>query len=116
MSEHTPGPLVRFGTNGIHKEVSKHYAHCIATTEGENRETNADLLKAAYNSYDKHCADPVAAAESDFLGEVLAIMDSIDQLGELEITQEWIDAKASRLFGIMQSARKVLKKRKKNDE
>lgn len=38
-------------------------------------EQDARLITAACNSYQKHCADPVAAAESDLLGECLVALD-----------------------------------------
>lgn len=37
-------------------------------------EANARLTAAAFTSYQKHCADPVAAAEGDLLGEALILL------------------------------------------
>jgi hypothetical protein len=40
------------------------------------REANARLLRAAYNSYDKHCGErAVEAAEADLLGQALEALD-----------------------------------------
>lgn len=47
MSEYTKGPWEKNGVNGVHKRVSDHYAYCIATTDGDDREANARLIAAA---------------------------------------------------------------------
>jgi hypothetical protein len=41
-------------------------------------ESNANrLIRAAVDSYDKHCSDPIAAAEGDLLGEAVAVLEII---------------------------------------
>lgn len=41
--------------------------------------TNARLIVASANSYMKHCADPIAAAEGDLLGDCLDLLKRVSQ-------------------------------------
>lgn len=49
----------------------------------DERDANAILFAAAYNSYDRHCKDPVQAAESDLLGECVEVL-KMSQWGNAE--------------------------------
>ena len=46
-TKHTPLNWVQNGNNGIHTEQG----NCIATTDGENRKANAELIVKAVNSH-----------------------------------------------------------------
>jgi hypothetical protein len=52
-SKRTPGEWEHSGANGIHKRMSSHYATCMATTDGENRQNNAAFIAS--------CAGPAEA-------------------------------------------------------
>ncbi len=47
---HTPEPWEQLGNNGVHKTISRHYAICIATTDGDNRKANAERIVACVNA------------------------------------------------------------------
>lgn len=49
------------------------------TRGGELCEINARFMVAACNSYQKHAADPVAAAEADWVGELLGVATMLQQ-------------------------------------
>jgi len=56
-------------------------AKCCSTRVGSRAtvDANARLLTAAWNSYMRHTADPLAAAEADLLGEALRVLASIER-------------------------------------
>ena len=80
-----------------------------AMTDEENL-SNARLITAAANSYDKHCGDrAVECAEGDLLGECLEVLDALD-LFTLEVDRGL--NKIENLKHIVSAANKVLAKTK----
>lgn len=56
----------------------EHFANAPKYIPGNKQgEANARLFVAAWNSYAAHCADPLAAAEGDLLGEALAALKEL---------------------------------------
>lgn len=61
--------------------------HILTTRDGSEEISgifydarDAKLAAAAVNSYARHCADPLAAAEGDLLGEALVKMEMLASL------------------------------------
>lgn len=81
-TKHTPGPLVKERCPGfswhdlISEKEESHVGKAYDVMEGDGGFSNARLLAAAYNSYDKHCGErAVECAEQDLLGELIRIVD-----------------------------------------
>lgn len=85
-AQHTPGPLQVRQTSsgaGIAYSLDAPEAYKLAIAQDILGLDDARLLAAAYTSYDKHCADPIAAAEADLLGKALNLLaDAHDRLAD----------------------------------
>lgn len=90
MNKHTSLPWERSGVNGIHKRISSHYATCIATTDGDNREANRDFIFMA-----AHCHQDLVDALQDALDNCLWRSDSDIPLSKEESQRIWEKAVAA---------------------
>lgn len=86
-TQHTPGrlgrnipPITKYPV--LYAGRNTHVAQVV--TRGispEESEKNADLIVAAWNSYDKHCGPrAVECAEADLLGEALKALREIHEI------------------------------------
>lgn len=92
--------------------------HILTTRDGSEEISgifydarDAKLAAAAVNSYARHCADPLAAAEADLLGEALAALETASNA--LELAADELDTYAGEsrwLRGHAKGCRAVLAK------
>lgn len=75
-TKHTPTPLVYLADESFGGDIRDIEFHHVATVVNEN-DADGELLARAFNSYVKHCKDPVAAAESDLLGRALEVIQEL---------------------------------------
>jgi len=91
MTKHTPGPLEVIQASKVcnvqkedcliyHRDEKGVALHIAETYQYQNSDhniadgssiANARLIAASYNSYDKHCKNPIKCAGGDLLGELL---------------------------------------------
>lgn len=87
MAEHTPGPWRSDGNPYNIVGSAKNVARMYGRFEDDEADANTRLIKAACNSYDKHCGpNAVECAEGDLLGEALEVcraLASYDDSGGL---------------------------------
>lgn len=93
QAQPTPGPwVVNFDENTREYFVGQQALGGVVVGTGQPimysprhdrsiAEANVRLIAAACNSYQRHCADPVAAAEGDLLGELLEALEDINDTG-----------------------------------
>lgn len=83
----------------------------VCAADNSTDERDARLLAAAWNSYQRHCADPLAAAESDLLGEALGTLACIQHqaiAGEGTLDENGTAVGAEDFAFIIQAARSLL--------
>jgi hypothetical protein len=88
------------------------------TGNGPGSEGNAHLIAGAVTSYDKHCADPIAAAEGDLLGEAVRclrlLLEGCEQsLKDIGGCDHQVGICCCGLISNIEAARAILKKVKR---